>query len=304
LIVVLCVLAISCSVAVVSAYKQRKVHQLHAIAKQARGFTANPVALERLAEETHPIVDRLILEIAQDTETNPTIRIAAVKQLGIRRAKVGAAIADLLRPQESLELREAVVDGLKEMECLEDCIRRVLHYKERLFYGEPTAEGMLASLTAPTVRKSLDIDAKRVDAQLTDKLRSSSSTTTHVLVIVYGLGGAQPSKFSISVSQLLAPSDACPLLLRSSQERREIIDSDEDSLVTFIDDAVNRHCTGSIRGSNRVGVPLVGSSLEGARVAVHIDAANLGAEWRTAQRPAGFLLHLAGAFTITRRSDS
>jgi len=229
-------------------YKQRERQRLYTLAKEANGFSGNPTALEELAGETNPIVNDLLLDIAEDIETNPSIRIAAVKQLSRRHANVGTRIAELLRPQESLELREAIAEGLGHMECLEDCVRPILHYKERLFNKEPTAEQMLASSVPPGVRDAVEEDARRLDEKLTERLRTSSSSTTHVLSVVYGLGGPQPAKFSVASSQSLPSADVCPLLLQSAQQRREFPVSDEDPLLTFIEEVVNRHCTGNRRG--------------------------------------------------------
>jgi hypothetical protein len=224
--------------------KQVHDRRLEALAARATGFSAEPKAVEALGQFNEPYANRLLLEIANDLDTNPSVRLIAISYLGNHGAPYGAQIAQFLIPQESLHIREASISALLKITCSEDCILSVLHYQERLSYGEISAEQSLPQMRmSDEVRKNLRTEIDQLEQDVNRVLQSNERTTLKVLVRTYGLGGPAPSSFALKAARVLQPGTVCPLLQQSLHARRDQ-QQHGDQLTTALESVINTHCTG------------------------------------------------------------
>jgi hypothetical protein len=180
---------------------KRRANQLHYdqlenLALESSGFEAKAEAVEQLGHYDEEHANELLLKIAQDTDTNPSMRSIALSFLAKHHASVSKDIARLIIPQESLQIRQAATEALMEVGCPPECIRELLHYQERLFYGENTAEHMFEERTSDNVKQSVQGDAKKLNQEIRSLLQGNEQSTIDTLVREYGLGGIEPSKFA------------------------------------------------------------------------------------------------------------
>jgi len=154
-------------------------------------------------------------------------QVEAVKALSGRRdPQVSIAIAGLLRPQEILPIREAAAEYLEDGPCPEECIGRVLHYLERVWYGELNIENhtrypaSLADFGDRQRARDADLQ-KSVYVKLLQGLRRRGTATLQVMVDVYGLNTRAPSTFALAILPGIRPHGACQVLLESRSQMGE-----------------------------------------------------------------------------------
>jgi len=218
---------------------QRHYQELERLASQGSGFEAKAEPVEQLGQYNEAHANQLLLQIAQDTDTNPGMRSLAISYLAKHRASTSKEIARLIIPQESLEVRLAATEALMQLGCPSECIRELLHYEERLSYGEHTAEQViddrLASQKLPAATK------------LSQKIRllfqQNDKSTADVLIQEYGLGGLEPAKFAVYFAQKMPPPSVCALLQQSADDRKNVLGKSSDDLSLLLRTVINKHCT-------------------------------------------------------------
>jgi len=146
------------------------------------------------------------------------VRVEVIRILGGRSssADVATRMAKLIQPHAPLAVRIAVADHLQDSRCEAECVLHVLHYMERLSYGERAWEDV-----GEDVGITLSEEKERLERQLTSLLLANKGFTLRVLEDIYGLtlnmespwSSPFPSKFAIQMTSRLKIVDACPILV-------------------------------------------------------------------------------------------
>lgn len=154
-------------------------------------------------------------------------QVEAVKTLSGRRdPQVSIAIAGLLRPQEILPIREAAAEYLQDGPCPDECIARMLHYLERVWYGELNLEDRKRYPASfgdfGDRQRARDRDRQEsAYIKVLRALRRRGTATIRVMVDVYGLNTRAPSVFALAILPGIRPHDACQVLLESRSQMGE-----------------------------------------------------------------------------------
>jgi hypothetical protein len=126
---------------------------------------------------------------------------------------VAERLSEYLKPQTALSLRSAVSKALQEMECDLTCTRSVLHYLERMSWGELNFEEAFEH--DPNLRSILRPEQDQVVNNLHQVLWKDQGVTIEVLTQDYGLGSDYPSRFALRLVASLKLKSACPALGKS-----------------------------------------------------------------------------------------
>ncbi|HSS98784.1 MAG TPA: HEAT repeat domain-containing protein, partial [Terriglobales bacterium] len=182
-------------------------------------------------------------------DTNPAMRSMAIMHLAKHQAPDSKEIARLVVPQESLEIRLVAIGALMQLGCPSECMREILHYQERLFYGENTSEQIFDKQPiSEEAKQSLQANSIKLNQQIRLLLQKNEKSTIDVLVRVYGLGGLQPAKFAVQMTQQMPPPSVCVLLQQSANDRNSILGKPSDDFSLFLNSVINKHCTGENHG--------------------------------------------------------
>ena len=190
-----------------------------------RSTAESVTAVRKLAAFHGRRVTGMLLDIAgRSGELAGDAGIEAVGALRERKEpEVADALADLLQPHTSLALRQAVASALPDLPCGSVCIRSILHYLERIAQGELNTEDRL---TLPAGAEGVAASLKRAQQAAYDGLYSvlkqQKLVTLAVMESVYGLGTAEPSPFALDLVSRLELPDACPLLVQSDRDMRNL----------------------------------------------------------------------------------
>ncbi len=218
-------------VAIYSLYQHRegRMEELFARAGGAtfEGGDASLAAVRELGAYTGARSTQMLIAVAEGRVPLPwpTIQAEAVRTLASRRdPSVSRSVANLLQPHVSLPVREAAAQALKTLPCSRECVAAVLHYLERVWWGEPQPEDRGVEPTGPSsqalyrrVRARLAQEQEALYQDLYAVLRREEEFTLESLVQVYGLGTPEPSKFVLALTARMHLTGACPAVLSSAE---------------------------------------------------------------------------------------
>jgi hypothetical protein len=150
----------------------------------------------------------------------PEIRSEAISVLGERHDPAYATdLALLLQPHETITIRDAAANALRECPCEDGCVMSILYYLERIWQGEPNYEGR--SIAPPGLREKVKAREDKEESELYDALNGilqrEAGRTVRILARVHGLGTDAPSNFALILSCRIGLREACPLLIQSEQ---------------------------------------------------------------------------------------
>jgi hypothetical protein len=146
-------------------------------------------------------------------------RQTAIALLGKRRdVEVSRKLANLLQPYENLGTRKAIADALFEGGCSIPCIRLVLHYRERIWRGEPDSEERIPPVSTFVISQRAAINEK-----LNQTLLKQPDLTLSVLQSTYGLGSDDPSPFALALVEELKLKNACGSLIHSQEAGSKLV---------------------------------------------------------------------------------
>lgn len=115
-----------------------------------------------------------------------------------------------------------VADSLKTLPCKAECIRRILHYLERVSRGEPNEEDRTVFLPSSEVLRGDQVKQQQeLYDSLDSVLRRQPTETLAMLAHVYGLGSDDPSAFAFSMVRRLRIHEACAYLLESQKRIKQ-----------------------------------------------------------------------------------
>jgi hypothetical protein len=182
-------------------------------------------AVNKLANYEGDRSTKMLLDIALgDSPLVSDARDRAIAVLADRKdPEIAAALATRLQPHEGLETRRGVAAALQTLPCQGGCVRSILHYLERVYCGEPNYEDRMVPVQGfEAATNSLREDQESLYTGLYSILRREKKETFANLAEVYGLGSVAPSAFSIALASRLGLHDACPYLLRSEEQIKEL----------------------------------------------------------------------------------
>jgi hypothetical protein len=229
-------------------YRDRQIERLYAesagLPPFFRGTTEAERAAKKLGTYRGQKVTSMLLNIALGRTPLrwPAIESTAIDALANRREpRLSESLAMLLQPQQPLPAREAAARALQKLPCDLACVESILHYLERISYGELNYEdrstfppGLSEGIKAGNQR-----DQEAVYQFLYTALRHERRNTLVVLAQVYGLGTDAPSKFALSLLSRMQLRDACPALLQSErlvkQSSAELFDAPRAELKATVD---------------------------------------------------------------------
>ena len=164
-------------------------------------------------------------------------RTAAIEELEKRDdPEVGATLADLLQPHESLRTREMASAALERLPCTAECDAHILHYLERVWRGEPNYEDRLNG--GEETRAFIHKAQETVYERLIIVLRREKISTLKNLAQIYGLGSDNPSLFALQIVVRAKLVEACPYLLRSANGLKTYSPSDYKAPIAEVQAAV------------------------------------------------------------------
>jgi hypothetical protein len=221
-------LAVATGIAGYISYRNNQIERLYAEAagypQFFRGTAQSTEAVKKLATYRGQRVTEKLLEIAlgQGPFIWGDTRTSAIRALEERNnSQVASAVADLLQPQEGLHTRQAAAEALLHLPCKAECIRSIMHYLERVWWGEPNYEDRDETVRPPEFQNATATFLKSQQTLLYSSLYSvlqrEKVETYANLVKVYGLGTDAPSPFALDLVSRLGMHEACPLLLQSQR---------------------------------------------------------------------------------------
>ena len=199
-------------------YRRSRLDRLYAVAMGYSTINTDrrQVAIKELSRDPSQRATELLLKIATNSQLFlwPDGQDAAISALAERRdPAIAVRLADLMQPYLAIGTRRAVAGALSKLPCPADCIRSVLHYKERIWRGEPNFEERL-SLYSTYQREQQE----EVITLLNSVLIREQTVTLQVLRKIYGLGTENPSLFTLALIRQLRLNSACSELLASKDK--------------------------------------------------------------------------------------
>jgi hypothetical protein len=180
-------------------------------------------AVRKLAGYRGERVTAMLLNIAmaQSPLVLESARSQAIKALAERKdPKIALALTNFIQPYQGLNNRQAAATALQRLPCSRECVLAILHYLERIWYGEPNYEDW--TLDAPgheDLRQFVPKSQQELYDNLYVVLQREKPITLAILMHVYGLGTTSPSKFALVViTHLGTSSEGCQLLKQSESE--------------------------------------------------------------------------------------
>jgi hypothetical protein len=185
-----------------------------------RGAVESQAAVKILATYRGRRSTSLLLNIAlRQNPLAPEAQTEAIKELSKRKdPDIAMTLANMLQPHEGLGTRQAVAEALQNIPCNRECIDSILHYLERVWWGEPNEEDRTVFPPGTENLKSGQLTSQQVlYASLYSVLQREKIETLTNLVQVYGLGSNDPSPFALALLSRTQLHEACPYLMRSDQ---------------------------------------------------------------------------------------
>jgi hypothetical protein len=179
----------------------------------ARTTKEQEEALAALKDDGEPQITKALIEILTASQTSPLTREMIIPVLAVRRdPEIPEVLSELLQPHGPLAIRRRAVDALGRLECPPTCVRRVLHYKERIWRGDVTSE--LDGFQQNDGTKEFQAEEAAINEDLNSVLQHNRVATMKELQSIYGLGSLHPSYFALYLSQELTLPEACADLTR------------------------------------------------------------------------------------------
>jgi hypothetical protein len=209
------VLVLVIAVLVVVSYRRQRTENLSrtGLGYDTADSSKSAAAVRELSRFRDQQATELLLKIAESSLL-PDSRETAIFALANRRNATIASrlVEDGLQPHNAIATRKAISVALQKLSCPEECIRGILHYRERIWQGQPNFEDQISSNPSSNY-------IQEQQAQLTELLNSvlirENPTTLKLLMIIYGLGTANPSVFALKLIEQLHFQAACSELAAS-----------------------------------------------------------------------------------------
>jgi hypothetical protein len=206
------------SLILIGAFVGQRRRAMKELYTRATAGGTDRVAIENLAQYKGDFATDLLLQIALNPNSGSPEK--AIQTLAGRRTRdLSGPLSILLQPHSGLELRLAVADLLLNHPCSPECVDRILHYRERLWRGEPNYEDHFANLSnTKWDTGAIAAKQKMLLDELARVLLRERRTTLRSLEQTYGLGYPYPSSFSVDLVGQLGLIEACPDLQTSLRE--------------------------------------------------------------------------------------
>ncbi|HKS83721.1 MAG TPA: hypothetical protein VJR23_19620 [Candidatus Acidoferrales bacterium] len=178
--------------------------------------------IEQIGKSSDKRATQFLVNLTLDGGVPFDSREAAARVLASKKdPSISADLASLLQPQTSESLRHAVAAAILPLPCSRECVKDVLHYLERMWWGESNSEDVVTD--SPPTKQLLESDPELVKQQIADVqaqqkelvsqlenvLVRNRGETIAVLEQVYGLGSFHPAPFAVHMVVDLKLSEAC-----------------------------------------------------------------------------------------------
>lgn len=182
-------------------------------------------AVRRLATYRGQRSTEYLLALAVQTNVlAPDVQTEAIRALRERNdPTIAPALAALLQPHEGLKVRQSAATALQGLPCKGECIVSILHYLERMWRGDLNYEDRWVDSAGADGRNvDLKPEQESVYAALYSVLRREKFETVGALIKLHGLGSSDPSAFALDLLARLQIEEACPYLMESDRQLREL----------------------------------------------------------------------------------
>jgi hypothetical protein len=182
-------------------------------------------AVRRLATYRGQRSTEYLLALAVQTNVlAPDVQTEAIRALRERNdPTIAPALAALLQPHEGLKVRQSAATALQGLPCKGECIVSILHYLERMWRGDLNYEDRWVD-SAGADHRNVDLKAEQesVYAALYAVLRRERMETLGGLIKLHGIGTTNPSAFALDLLARLQIQEACPYLLQSDRQLKDL----------------------------------------------------------------------------------
>jgi len=184
--------------------------RIDALGHAAMDAKADPAMVSKLASYRGARSAELLLVVATAAPAEQN-RIAAIHALVDRKAApLVSQLSEMLLPQESLAVRQAVARALYISGCSPECIKNILYFDERMAGGARPSEDVQADPP-----RTLSLPEQELQSLLDEVLKRNKAALGLVLGKVYGLSTEFPSSFAIQIVERLEVKEACPALVHT-----------------------------------------------------------------------------------------
>jgi hypothetical protein len=206
-------------------YRQQSMLRLHAQAVGDPGYVDGTPqaqdAVRKLATYRGEKASRMLADVAlgRGPLVWPQARREAIKALAKREGRdAELALACLLQPHEGIAVRRDAAAVLQGRSCGLECVELVLHYLERVWWGELNYEDRtIFPPGTEALRADQQSEQQALYSDLYSILRRERAETIVALTNVYGLGTDDPSPFALALLSRIQLNEACPLLEQSAE---------------------------------------------------------------------------------------
>lgn len=212
-------------------HRERRMDEIYARATGGDTVEAQ-AAVRELSTYQGTRSTHMLLDLAEGKVPLPwpDVQAEAIRALASRQdPSIPIALANLLQPHVSLRVRGAAAEALGKLPCTAECVGAVLHYLERLWWGEPNSEDGTKPPENPRIQEfyrnakaGLAREQDGVYQALYGVLKRENRLTLENLVQIYGLGTAGPSKFALALVARIRLNEACPAVLRSEESASRV----------------------------------------------------------------------------------
>jgi len=128
-----------------------------------------------------------------------------------------------LQPHEGLDVRRSAASALQNLPCKGECIVSILYYLERTWRGDLNYEDRWVDSAGANGRNvDLKTEQESVYAALYAVLRRERMETVGGLIKLHGIWTSDPSAFALELLARLQIQEACPYLLESERQLKDL----------------------------------------------------------------------------------
>jgi hypothetical protein len=187
---------------VLYAFRLAKLEKLHREALEPG--QSHPQTIDELAALRGTGATSVLLAVAKNP--NSGSQMAAVRALANRNdSGVADQLAQMLKLDEGMAVRQAITDSLQSLPCRQQCLEHILLYLERRGNGERTPEENLTGVD------HFRAENLAIEDGLRSILTTHSVETKEILASEYGVSeqSLAPSQFAITLVVQLGMNTEC-----------------------------------------------------------------------------------------------
>lgn len=217
---------IASSIIWVNARRRQELDRLYAEAsgdlRYYRTPTGSTEAVERIAAYHSARSKRMLIDIALGRSpylVPGQTQTAAMRILAESNdPEVADELVKLLYPHIGFGSRIEAAAALQKLPCRQQCINSILHYLERVWWGEKNSEDNFIYPPKDNSPAEIKQEQQQLYRNLYSVLEKEHSETLKSLATTYGFGTDSPSPFALDLISRLNISEACDMLMESNRK--------------------------------------------------------------------------------------